>query len=189
MSDEESTPAAAAICTDCSGSGKVAVTHYGTGEKHTVVCPCKADLPIPFVWQPEDNGCGVAALAMVARLTYRQARQYFTLERDFAKDGMHVHELHEALNVLGFAYQDLSPRESRLGYTPRAEWPPTPFTDLAIGHVKNLRDSSWHFVVVLRGGRVLDPTWGIIQGLHRYPEVVGYLALYRVSDEKKSDAA
>jgi hypothetical protein len=123
---------------------------------------------------------------MVAGLTYTQARQYFTLERDFAEHGMYLNEVHEALNVLGFSYQIFDPKECRLGYTPRMPWPIVPVSDLAIAQVKNLRDAAWHYVVVLRDGRVLDPAWGVIQGLHRYSEVTQIMAVHALRAEKSA---
>lgn len=180
MSDEKETPAP---CPECSGSGKRDVLHRGTDESHRVTCPCKVDLPIKFVWQPEKAGCGVAVLAMVSGKTYLQARQYFTLERDFTEQGMHNGELEGALFTLGFAVQIFTPTHARLGYSKRTEWPMKPVSGLAICQVKNLRDSVWHYVVVLRDGRVLDPAFGVIQGLHRYPEVCTHIALYHVPEK------
>jgi hypothetical protein len=168
-----------APCSDCNSTGRKPVVHRGTGETHTVTCSCKYELPIRFVWQPDVAGCGVAVIAMVAGLTYSQARQYFTLERDFNAHGMYLNEIHEALNVLGFSYQIFDPNESRIGYTPRTPWPIAAVSDLAIAQVKNLRDAAWHFVVVLRDGRALDPAFGVIQGLYRYPEVTQIIALFK----------
>lgn len=172
------------LCAECNDSGKRDVLHRGTGEVHRVTCPCKADLPIPFVWQPEKSGCGVAALAMVARKSYQEAKQYFTMERDFTETGMYEIELKEALFALGFAVQDFTKCEARLGYAPRKEWPMKPVSNLAICEVRNLRDALQHYVVLLRDGRVLDPACGVIQGLHRYPRVDSIIACYRVPEVK-----
>jgi hypothetical protein len=170
-------------CADCSDTGKADILHRGTLETHRITCPCKIELPIRFVFQPEKSGCGVAALAMVSGKTYLEARQYFSLERDFTETGMGLHELDEALFVNGFAIQRFSKHEYRLGGSERAKWPMAPVSNMAICQVKNLRDSAWHFVVLLRDGRVLDPAFGVIQGLHRYPEVCNVVAIYRVPEK------
>jgi hypothetical protein len=132
------------------------------------------------VFQPEVSGCGIAVLAIVAGKTYREARQYFSLERDFTKSGMHNHELEEALVALGFAMQPFTRSEARLGHSIRAKWPIDPVTDLSICQVRNLRDACWHYVVTLRDGRVLDPAFGVINGLYLYPEVLAMWALYPI---------
>lgn len=170
-------------CADCADTGKKDVLHRGTLETHRITCPCKIELPIRFVFQPEKSGCGVAALAMVSGKTYREALQYFSMERDFTESGMHNHELEEALFALGFAIQTFTPAESRLGYSKRAKWPMDPVSNMAICQVKNLRDALWHYVVLLKDGRVLDPAAGVIQGLHRYPEVCTLIAVYRVPEK------
>jgi hypothetical protein len=167
-------------CADCGDTGKKDILHRGTLETHHITCPCKSELPIRFVFQPEKSGCGVAALAMVSGKTYLEARQYFTLERDFSETGMYDSELQEALVANGFAIQYFRRFESRLGGSERSPWPMAPVSNMAICQVKNLRDSHWHYVVLLRDGRVLDPTFGVIQGLHRFPEVSNVVAIYRV---------
>lgn len=176
MSEKQEKPP----CSGAVGTGRKDVLHRTTGETHRITCPCKIELPIPFVFQPELSGCGVAALAMVAHKTYREARQYFTLERDFTVEGMYDSEMQEALASLGFAVALFRRYEQRLGGSERKVWPPLPVSNLAICQVKNLRDAAWHYVVLLRDGRVLDPFFGVVQGLHRYPEVCNMLAIYRV---------
>lgn len=174
-------------CAECNGTGKRKVLHRGTGETQSVTCPCKIDLPIRFIWQPENSGCGPAVLAMIAGLTYRQACQYFAFDRDFSQTGCYTSELREVLNVLGFSYQLYVKFQSRIGGTEREKWPMESVSDLAIAQVRNLRDALTHFVVVLRDGRVLDPAAGVVQGLHRYPEVYEILALFPIP--KPAEAA
>lgn len=69
----------------------------------------------------------------------------------------------------------------------RDVWPCAPWADLHWCEVRNTRDSGQHAVVLLRDGRVLDPWWGVLQGLHRYPGVVSIAAVYPV--EQREGAA
>jgi hypothetical protein len=167
-------------CAHCVG-GKRAVRHSKTGEFHTTRCFCQYDdLQFPVVIQPENSGCAVAAIATVAELPYTTVRALIHLDRDFTVEGTYEREMHELLDRLGFAYQQRYAIEQRLN-TKRSPWPCAPWASSHIAMVRNLADSAWHYVVMQRDGRVLDPWWGVVHGLHRYPEVSSITGLYRVA--------
>lgn len=146
-------------------------------------CACTAkDLPVRFVYQPENSGCVVAALAMICGKTYFEMKQYFCAHKDFTVEGASRYEWQDALDAHGFAYQLRFEHQSRLNGAKRSVWPCAPWADLTLCEVMNTRGSGLHAVVLLRDGRVLDPWWGVLQGLHRYPSVTSMTAVYRVAD-------
>lgn len=160
--------------------GQRRVTHSATGEIHTMSCFCTVkDLPVKVVIQPEPSGCGLAALATVAGLTYEDVRSLIHIDRDFTKEGTFESELQSLFDRLGFAWQFRTAFEARLG-TKRAQWPCAPWAPIHLSFVKNLSNNAYHFVVMLKDGRVIDPWWGVVQGLHRYPEVLSIYGMYRV---------
>lgn len=178
MSDaREDVAAVVKPCEWCADRKFRDVLHRGTGDLHRVSCACQHELPVSFVYQPETNGCGVAVVAMVAGKSYFDVKQYINVQHDFECNGMDVYVLDALLNRLGFLAETRHLHDSLLR-TERAEWPCKPWTDLAICQVRNTRDSGWHYVVLLRDGRVLDPYWGVLQGLHRYPRVASIIGVH-----------
>lgn len=167
------------VCEYCKDTGDRLVLNRATNEKHKVKCHCKHDLPFPLVVQPERAGCGIAAVAMLTGKSYQQVRQTFRLDRDFTQDGMYDHELYALLEYHGFAFTVRYKLDQRLN-TQREDWPPKPFAPLHLAQVRNLTDSGWHFVVMLADGKIMDPWWGVISGLHRYPQIGFVMGLYRV---------
>jgi hypothetical protein len=176
MSDE------AKACTWCNGTGRRVVRHAGTGEKHGMNCACQiTDLPIGFVYQEEESGCGIAAVAMATRQSYRDVRRLLSMAKDLSDErfGVDVEQIDNLLDALGFAWQTRYLNEARLAMQ-RDPWPCAPWADVHLCHVRSLSDAGHHYVVMIRDGRVLDPWWGVIQGLHRYPSVHSIKAVYRV---------
>lgn len=174
------------VCTWCSGTKKHRVTHIATGEMHGMPCACvHTDLPIPFLYQEEDCGCGIAALAMATRRSYSEVRRLIVMSEDLSGHtigaGVNVAQVDDILEQLGFAWQARYPSCHRLAL-PRDPWPCAPWADVHLCHVRNLSDSGHHYVVMIRDGRVLDPWWGVVQGLHRYPGVHSIKAVYAIRD-------
>jgi hypothetical protein len=171
------------VCPDCKDEGKRRVLNTGTEEYHSVRCHCQyTDLPIPLVLQAEKSGCGIAAIATVVGKTYKEVRQFIHIDRDFTSDGMYDSEMEDLLEVFGYSWQARGKNQPRLS-TKREVWPPLPFAPLHIAQVKNLPDKRWHYVVMLEDGRVLDPWWGVVQGLHRYPEVCVVHGLWKIPEK------
>lgn len=167
-------------CEWCNGEKVRRILHRGTGELHRVKCACQHELPVKFVYQPENSGCCVAAVAMIVGKSYFDVKQYFNVEHDLSCEGINHYEWQELLDQFGFAYQYRGSWSPRLNDR-RAVWPIEPWADLHFVEVINTRGSGQHAVVLLRDGRVLDPWWGVLQGLHRYPKVVSMTAVYPIA--------
>jgi hypothetical protein len=178
MADEVVVP----VCPDCKGEKKRNVRNSGTGEFHTVRCHCQYELPIRMILQKESKGCGIAAVAMAVGKTYEEVRQYMNLDRDFTREGMFDSEMEDLLEIFGFSWQSRGRYRPRLGGT-REVWPSLPFAPLHIVQVKNLPDKAYHFVILLPDGQVMDPWWGVIQGLHRYPQIVQMHGVWKIPTE------
>lgn len=169
-------------CTYGCNDGKRLVRHSGTGEHHTTRCMCTYDdLPVQLVLQPEPKGCMIAAVATVVGKTYEEVLQLVDRSHDFTQEGTHQYVIEGVLEHLGWAVQVRQRWQGRLGGTHRDPWPCAPWADLHICQVRNLPDNAEHAVVLLRDGRVLDPWWGVVQGLHRYKSVSWIMACYNVS--------
>jgi len=175
-------------CEWCKGEKVRRILHRGTGELHRVSCACTHELPVRFVYQPENSGCCIAAVAMIVGKSYFDVKQLMNVEHDLSCEGIHYHEWQDLLVDLGFASQFRSSWSPRLKDN-RAVWPCAPWADLHFCEVINTRASGQHSVVLLRDGRVLDPWWGVLQGLHRYPRVVSMTAVYRVPEKAPEGAA
>lgn len=171
-----------ALCLDCDGKKTRRVKNTGTGEFHTVRCHCQYELPIKMVLQKEPSGCGIAVVAMVTGKPYEEVRQYIHLDRDFTKEGMYDSELEDLLEVFGFSWQSRGRHQPRLSSV-REVWPSLPFAPLHIVQVKNLPDKRYHYVVLLPDGQVMDPWWGVIQGLHRYPQILQMHGVWKIPPE------
>lgn len=170
-------------CPDCRGEKRRKVFHKETREYHRVRCHCTyEDLPLKLVIQPENCGCALAAVATVVGKTYAEVRQYIHMDRDFTQQGTYDNEMLSLLEVFGYSYQSRSRWVSRLD-AEREQWPCEPWADVHLCVVRNLPDTSYHMVVMLRDGRVLDPWWGVVQGLHRYSAVLSIHAVYPIKEE------
>lgn len=175
------------VCEHCKGDGHRLVLHTGTNEQHRIKCFCQEELPFPVVIQPEDSGCAVAAVATAAQISYREARALIRMDRDLTKEGCYDFEIDEMMHALGYATQKRYRGIRRLNNAPRP-WPCAPWAPVHLVMVRNLSNTAFHFVVMLADGRVLDPWWGVVQGLHRYPDVLSILGCFRVSVPSKDDA-
>jgi len=167
-------------CPDCVDGVRM-VLHKGTGERHPMRCACQVtDLPVRLVYQPESCGCVLAAVATIVGKSYRDVRHRVGMDHDYTKQGSHMGIAYELLAEFGYAIQLRYRNNQRLN-APREEWPCSPWADLHIAEVRNLADTTMHAVVVLRDGRVLDPWWGVVDGLHRYPRVLNIAGVFRVA--------
>lgn len=169
------------VCPHCS-EGFREVRHSGTGESHRVKCFCQEEIPISVVLQPEDSGCAVAAVATVAGISYKEARALLRMDRDLTTEGSYDFEIQEMLDFLGFASQIRYSTIRRLNGARRLDWM-KPWAPVHIATVRSLSNTGTHFVVMLADGRVLDPWWGVVQGLHRYSEVFNIIGFYRISEK------
>lgn len=174
--------APSAPCGWCGGSGKRLVEHVGRHERHGMPCACKAEgLTVPFLYQLEDSGCAIAAIAMATRREYAEVRRLLVMSEDLTghgtSGGVNVGQVDDMLDELGFAWRARYENNHRLSIV-RDPWPCPPFAETHVCHVRNLSDSGHHFVTLLADGRVLDPWWGVIGGLHRYPRVHSIKGLY-----------
>jgi hypothetical protein len=173
----------AETCRWCSGSKVRTVTHLGTSDVHGMRCPCAVtDLPVAFQFQEDPCGCALAAVAMAVNRPYAELRKLLCMQVDLTREGMDEYRCEDLLAHLGYAWQSRGKTDNRLG-TKRDPWPCSPWTDTAIAYVRNLSGTGPHMVTLLRDGRVLDPWWGVIQGLHRYPAVHQIWGLYRVAGD------
>jgi hypothetical protein len=160
------------------------VRHKVTGELHQVRCACTyEDLPLRLVYQAEKSGCVLAAVATATGLSYAEVRQYVDLSHDFTENGTYLSVAASILDRLGYAVQTRYRNDPRLGGAPRDPWPSEPWADVILCEVTNLPNRGQHAVVLLTDGRVLDPWWGVVQGLHRYPAVHSMTAVYRVGPQ------
>ena len=160
--------------------GKRRVLNRGTGEYHGIRCHCQFEgLPLQLVIQPERAGCVLAAVATIVGKSYREVRQCVDLTHDFTEKGTYLNVAQALFDRFGFAYQTRYPYDPRLN-TSRPEWPCEPWADAHLCEVVNLSETGQHAVVLLRDGCVLDPWWGVVQGLHRYSNVVSMTAVYRL---------
>jgi hypothetical protein len=174
-------------CVWCQGAGKRGVRHSGTGETHGAPCPCTYELPVAWVPQAESKGCMLAATAMLVGKTYKEIRALVTGAWDFTEAGTNIGVVHALLDQLGFAYQTRYQYDARLDLR-RPEWPCAPWADRILCEVRNLSETGYHAVILLRDGRVLDPWWGVLQGLHRYSHVQSMTAVYPVPPALVADA-
>lgn len=180
MSNVTAETETAKVCPDCKGERTMRILHRGTDEMHAVPCACcESDLPLTFVYQPEAMGCCIAAVAMIVGQPYFEVKQYLNVEHDLTTRGTNLGVVADLLDHYGFAVQ------TRYRHQPRLEgdrqvWPCEPWADVHFCEVINTRAAGQHAVVLLRDGRVLDPYWGVLQGLHRYPRVVSMTAVFKV---------
>jgi hypothetical protein len=167
-------------CSYCGGTQRRLVRNTATGELHGMSCACAHELPVPFVYQPEENGCGIAAVAMATQRSYADVRKLLVMSVDlsgFTDEGVNIGQLDDLLDTLGFAWRARYQNDHRLGRK-RDPWPCAPWADIHLCQVRNLSNTSGHYVVLLGDGRVLDPWWGVIGGLHRYPVVHSIKSLH-----------
>jgi hypothetical protein len=170
-------------CEFCDAHRNREVLHRTTNEMHKVPCPCLYALPVSFAFQKYPKSCMAACVAMISGQPEEKIiRDHYNLSHDFTEEGSY---LSDALAILDKHYQFVYQSRDQF-YPPtrtkRDPWPALWGTENAIylASVRNLRDSGKHGVVVLPDGTVLDPAAGIIQGLHRYPEVYDLTAFYRL---------
>jgi hypothetical protein len=172
-------------CTWCNGTGKRPVLHCGTSEVHGMPCAClHTDLAVPFIYQDGDRcGCGIAAAAMATRTDYAAVRKLLVMSADLSGQtigaAVDVDQMADMLDTLGFAWQTRYPECHRLAMA-RDPWPCAPWADTHVARVRDLSDCHDHYICWLRDGRVLDPWWGVLPGLHRYPRVYSINGLFRV---------
>lgn len=116
---------------------------------------------------------------MIVRRSYFEVKQLLNVEHDLSCEGINRYEIDSIFDHYGFSIQRRFKHDNRLKRD-RDLWPCAPWADFHWCEVINTRGSGQHAVVLLRDGRVLDPWWGVLQGLHRYPEIVSMAAVYPV---------
>ncbi|MGH9884847.1 MAG: hypothetical protein ACREBE_04935 [bacterium] len=173
----------APTCIDCGDTKWRLTPHRVTGERHRVACACTVgDLSLRLVYQRHKADCVVAALATAMGRTYDDVRHRIDLSHDFTVEGTSLEGVAcSVLDHFGFAWQLRYRTTARLNYAERDPWPCAPWADAHICEVTNLPNCTRHAVVLLRDGRVLDPFWGVVQGLYRYPAVHSMLAVYPIA--------
>ena len=118
------------------------------------------DIMIRRVQQEDENGCGIACVAMVTGKTYQQAKMFF-LERVFLPTERKPHTRHYQLRR--------ALRIERIATEKRAFRNWRSIESLSIVPINRRQDGGWHWVVfVPNGGRayILDPASG--KGRRRY---------------------
>jgi len=111
--------------------------------------------PIQHVRQEHANGCAIAAIAMVTRLTYREVLAELPplIEERVRGNGLGtMFETFQALQRLGYA---VAPEWRGEWGRPRPEWKPQPVGNINIAEVTV--PGGGHMVAVLADGAVLDP--------------------------------
>jgi len=132
-----------------------------------------------LVRQKDVNGCVVASLAMVTGKTYEDVRAHTLFDRlADEKHGCGPREPEAYLREHGFAWQLLH-RCMPPGNTWLVDWPPVPWADAHVVEVR-MPSNSYHCVVLLRSGTVLDPFCDEPRRLSDYPEVISVRAVFRV---------
>lgn len=170
-------------CRWCDKNGERRVFNRGTKEHHYIICHCRIDTPIPLVIQEDDKGCMAACVAMLIGKSYRETVQWYNRLHDFQQEGTYLTQAQSILNKHGFAYQ-VTREHDPATQGRRPVWPPAPWADYHFCEVQNITDTGQHGVILLRDGRVLDPWWGVVQGLHRYPQVHTVMAVYKIPEPK-----
>lgn len=175
-------------CSDCGGKGQRLIPHSGTRELHRVMCACQYDdLPLKLVYQADDSGCMIAAVATAVGKSYAEIRRLVNPGHDFSTNGIGIDAGVAILDRLGYAVMTRYGSDPRRGGAPRDPWPCAPWADVHICMVRNLSNTGTHVVVLLKDGRVLDPWWGVVQGLHRYDSVMSIMAIHRVRPESSEE--
>lgn len=128
-------------------------------------------MTLKLVTQPDSHGCGPACLAMICGWSYAEAIKLWP-KVNFRKSGISRLSLDRALAKLGYAIC-------------RREDTRRPFADVHLVEVQTERDikrksASWHWVILLRDGTVLDPAETEPQTLDQYFHVRAVAAVVQV---------
>lgn len=175
---DEATPAP---CEDCNGTAFRLTLNKITKDLIRVPCACTVkDLPLKLVYQRERSDCLVAAIATAVQKPYKDVRFAYDLAHDFSGEGMHMSQAAAVLDYFGFAIRWRHSTDPRLNYAPRDPWPSEAFAGVTICDVRTLSEHCDHAVVLIRDGRVLDPYWGVLQGLHRFTAVNSMMGVFPV---------
>jgi hypothetical protein len=130
---------------------------------------------VAWVGQEEPMGCVAAALAMLLRISYREAVALFQWPRE---EGRYCpSELYRIMERRGWKWQHTSAEErKRTGNTVPG--------DVCLGLVRPRGSSGlWHAVIVLRGGTVLDPSTPEPRSLDHYDDTIGAMSALVQSSE------
>jgi hypothetical protein len=135
-----------------------------------------------WVGQEDANGCGPAALAMIAGVTYAEAKDILEAcpvshhKGNWAKEGVGHVSLDWALQRCGFW------RQRTYRAWQRDNWPPRPWAPVHLCQIEQPSHNN-HFVVMDGKGVVLDPLRADASlTLRRYPDVLNVCGLYRPLD-------
>jgi hypothetical protein len=135
------------------------------------------DWPIRWVGQEHSHGCAVACLAMVAGVSYADARKAWP---DLPPEQpLGAYEAREWLKSRGY---DTALTMAHF-YTPdKTSWPPEPFAEVHLVSVSPHHGSDiGHEVVMLGNGTVLDPDTPGPRRLSDYGHVNSVTAVTRSS--------
>lgn len=136
---------------------------------------------IRHVAQKRPADCGVAAIAMLAGISYSQALRTLAKaarEKVLADVGINAYEVEAALRKHGFvAFLLIQPHYGG-GTHERRVWPPEP---VGWRHLISSQNASgdYHFSVMDEDGRVFDPAWPDLRSLSEYHRVVEVIVMVR----------
>lgn len=142
---------------------------------------------IALVRQEDANGCVVAAAAMLLDVSYAEAKALVHPWHRPGEKGIDIRMVDDLLTERGYAVARRHEHFHALACH-RADWPPTPWAERHLCEVISLSNSGSHAVVMLGDGRVLDPWWGEIETLTRYPRVLSVASVHRVAPSPIAEA-
>lgn len=144
-----------------------------------------------YIKQEQSHGCGIASLAMILGLSYKDVVKDWRLvvEKDIC-DGKEYEQRYNDFDHGGLSHMCIDAYLADKGYATRrmyrhqsflradrADWPPLPFGPV---HICDVRTSMGHVVVMLDTGEVYDPWYGTGRKLSDYEQVYSVAAVYKV---------
>ena len=172
-----------------------------THGKHEICAECFNNLPSPadpqpasdtvekvtWVAQEDAKGCGLAVLAMLTHQTYSDVRKHLSQlcgRENFDERGICNDEVDEYLGIKGFAVIRRF-ANSPFNMKPRADFPST----FAPIHFANVEQSSgsWHFIVVSKDGKILDPLTKEEKQFSDYRRVGSIAGVYPIASQQNAD--
>ena len=122
------------------------------------------------VRQREQRDCGIAALAMVAGISYEEAQSAFAPAYEPKRTGLIAADLYAALAELGFATQELHWPRWGGPIKHAGAWPPKPFAPAHLAQLYNA-GSGGHFIAMDESGTAYDPARPGPRTLGDYTEI------------------
>ncbi len=136
-----------------------------------------------LVKQKQSHGCYIAALAMIAGLSYDEIKAHFNKSYDFDKEGVTFFAADALLHKLGFASARIW-QHDQLNKEERSYWPPSPWADVHLCEAVVDPKKGAHAIIMLKDGKVLDPNFGELPSLRNphYVRVYSVAAIYKVKE-------